>query len=423
MFDFSKVKRRRLDNGLLFLSDTEVDNDIVALKLHLHLGSLYEADAEAGLTSCFARMLLKGAGERNAAQLAMELESLGVRLHTGVGNDNGIVSLVCPREVFAQGLDIMLEVLTEPTFPEAELSRDIQTSIGKIRARLDHPFSHAMDLFEETYYEHHPYHKPAIGYEETVSRLTVAGLRGKMQQVMRTDNMVAALVGRVDAEPVIERLQQRLMPGTGSPQIPDPGGTVGQVAREKLEARQTQTSWIIAGWPAPPLGHPDSAPMALLASILGSTMDSRLFAELRERRSLAYEVGAQYRAYAGPSCMICYIGTGRDQYASGREGIVEQVERLRREGPTKAEVERTRSYMNGSHRLTMERNAHRASSYGVHELFGLSYDYAARFLAELEATTMDDMLRVADVWWRECTVAAVVPEGAVPEGTVDVSVT
>ncbi|MGD8394054.1 MAG: pitrilysin family protein [Candidatus Eiseniibacteriota bacterium] len=410
MLDLAHVSRRRLSNGLTFLADTEVENDIVALKLHFHLGSLYEDDAEAGLGSCVARMLLMGAADRQAADLALDLESLGVRLHTGVGNENGIVSLVCPRDVFEAGFEIMLDILTAPTFPEHELERDRQRTIGKIRARLDHPFSHAVDLFDETFYRDHPYHKPAIGYEAAVAGFTRAQLVDCWERALRPEHMVAALVGRVSTAQVVAGLERRLVKRDNGHHTPRPGRQPGAEPAERLETRRTQTAWIVIGWPAPPVGHDDAAAMTLLTSILGGSMDSRLFTELRDKRGLAYEVGAQYRGYAGPSCTITYMGTGGEQFAAGRQGMLDEVERLRDEGPTAAEVERGRSYLDGSYRMAMERNSQRASTYGVHELFGLGYDHAVRFLERLERLEADTLREVAVRWWRGPTSAAVVPE-------------
>ena len=211
MLDRSTVERQVLANGLVFLADTAVDNDIVALKLHLRLGSLYEEDGEAGLSACMARMLLRGAGARDAAELAMSIESLGVRLHTGVGNENGLVALVCPREVFDRGFEIALEVLTRPVFPQAELAVDIQMTLASIQSRLDHPLAHAVDLFDETYYAQHPFHKPAIGYTESVRAPTRAAVVEHWRRFVRPDNMVAGLGGRVDAGAVRARLAAALV--------------------------------------------------------------------------------------------------------------------------------------------------------------------------------------------------------------------
>jgi predicted Zn-dependent peptidase len=412
MFDFTHVEKHALQGGLVALVDSEVDNDIAALKLHLRAGSRYERDDEAGVSSALMRMLLKGTVRANAEQLAVELESHGIRLYTGVGNENGIVSLVCPLEVFDRALDLMLEVLTTPTFPEEELERDLAVTVGKIRSRLDPPMAHAIDLFDETFYAGHPYHKPAIGYEESVSGLRRHDIEALWRRIFRTAGMVVSVVGRIDTDRVLARLGDRLsvFGGTGLGEEPMPA-LAGERGGARFVERQTQTACIVAGWPAPPVGHPDSPSMTLLANILGGSLDSRLFTELRDKRGLAYVVGAEYRAYAGPSCLICYMSTQSNQFIEARRGLLEETERLRAAGPTPDELERTRSYMSGAHRLAMERNAHRASSYGLHELFGLGYDYAARYLERLGRVTRDDMLRVAEAWWREPTITAVTSAG------------
>jgi predicted Zn-dependent peptidase len=183
--------------------------------------------------------------------------------------------------------------------------------------------------------------------------------------------MVAAVVGRVDLDQVAARLDQGLAARRGPAPRPAPVAPAPARGRESSARRAVQTAKILIGYPAPPAGHRDSAAMAVFSSVLGGSMDSRLFSTIRDERGLAYEIGALYAAYVGPSFLAAYLGTRAEQAAAAREALAAEVVRLRDEGPRADEVERARNFLMGSQLMALERNANRASTYGLNELLGM----------------------------------------------------
>jgi predicted Zn-dependent peptidase len=195
------------------------------------------------------------------------------------------------------------------------------------------------------------------------------------------------------------------LPAGADPEEPDSPARGDEIR----VTREVETAKIVAGWPAPPLGHPDSPAMAVFAAVLGGSMDSRLFTELRDRQSLAYEVGALYAGYVGPAFVSAYMGTRGEKTAVARAGLLAEVERLRDAGPSAAEVVRARSYLAGTRLMARERNMNRASLYTTNELLGLGHDYEDRFLALLAAVTPAEVADVAQRWLDRPSVAMVLP--------------
>lgn len=412
MTDTQAVERRVLGSGLVVVGRDDVENDIVAVKIHVRVGCLEEGESAAGLAALLPRLLLKGTERRPAARLAADIESLGGRLTTSGTKEAATVSLLCAREVLDPCLDLLIEVATLPTFLESELEAERQTTLARIRARRDHLLGQAFDLLHELYYGRHPYHKPAIGYDSTVRAFRRADVRRLYERTVTVANLVVSVVGRVDLDHVAARLEAGLstLPVGDRPaggQLPAPAA-----GDEAIEHRDAQTAWIAAGYPAPPAGHPDSAAMAIFASVLGGSMDSRLFTELRDKRALGYEVGALYAGYVGPAFISVYMGTRGNQVAEVRAGLLGEVERLRDGGPSREELVRARSYIRGTHLMSQERNSNRASNYGLNELLGLGYDYGERFLEALDEVKTSTVRQVADRWIQCPSVALVLPKSA-----------
>ncbi len=407
--DAHGVERRVLGSGLVFVGRDAIENDIVAIKLHVRVGCLEEGESEAGLAALLGRILLKGTERRTAARLAADIESLGGRLTTGGTKEAATISLLCAREVLDPCLDLLIEVVTVPTFLESELESERQATLARIRARRDHLLGQAFDLLHELYYGRHPYHKPTLGYETTVKTFRRADVRRLYERTMTAGNMVASVVGRVDLDHVASRLEGELaaLPrGEALARSDVPAPAAGE---EAIERRDVQTAWIAIGYPAPPMGHPDSAAMAIFSSVLGGSMDSRLFTELRDRRGLAYEIGSFYAGYVGPAFLAAYMGTRSAHAAEARTGLIAEVERLRDGGPSREELDRARNFLRGTHLMAQERNSNRASSYGLNELLGLGYDYGDRFLAALDEVKTVTVRQVADRWIQRPSAAAVLP--------------
>jgi len=407
--DAREVERRLLPSGVTLVGRDDIENDLVAVKLHVRMGSAEESDGEAGVANLVMRLLLKGTARHTAARLAADLESLGGRLTTGGAKEAATMSLLCAREVLDPCLDLLIETVTEPTFPEGEFETERQAALARIQARKDQLLGLAFDLFHELFYGAHPYHKPAIGYEASVKALKRSDVVSAYERLVTAPNMVAAVVGRVDLDRVAARLDQGLASLDRPAPPPAPAAPVPARGEESIDRRDVKTAKIVAGYPAPPVGHPDSAAMAVFSAVLGGSMDSRLFTELRDKRGLAYEIGALYAGYVGPSFIAAYMGTRGEQAAVARAALTAEVERLREEGPDADEFERARNFLAGSQLMALERNANRAAAYGLNELLGLGYDYGDRFLEALDRVTPAGVRRAASSWLDRPSITIVLP--------------
>ena len=408
--DAREVERRLLPSGVTLVGRDDIENDLVAVKLHVRMGSAEESDGEAGVANLVMRLLLKGTARHTAARLAADLESLGGRLTTGGAKEAATMSLLCAREVLDPCLDLLIETVTEPTFPEGEFETERQAALARIQARKDQLLGLAFDLFHELFYGAHPYHKPAAGYEASVKALKRSDIVSAYERLVTPPNMVAAIVGRVDLDRIAARLDQGL--ATLERNAPPVPATAPLPARgaESVEERDVRTAKIVAGYPAPPAGHPDSAAMAIFSAVLGGSMDSRLFTELRDKRGLAYEVGALYASYVGPSFIAAYMGTRGSQAPVACAALLAEIERLRDEGPNADELERARNFLSGSQLMALERNANRASAYGLNELLGLGFDFGDRFLEALDRVTTAGVRRAAVSWLDRPSITVVLPE-------------
>lgn len=408
----SPVKKHVLANGLTILSKESRTNDIVAVQIYLRMGTRYETDEQAGLSTLLQSLLLKGTTTRTAAQIATEIESVGGRISTSAGRDYASVSLLIIREGLDVGLDILFDILQNATFPEDEVEQEKELLLRQIKARRDQLLASTFDLFQETYYQSHPYHKPRLGYPETVKQFNRKSVLDFYKTYYVPNNLLFSLVGNFDSPEVIERIKRQFgrLPRRDLPSHSETILSPASQPKEDSLERESQTAWIVLGFSAPSITHPDFAAMQVLNAITSGSMDSRLFVELRDKRGLAYQIGSLYVPRSGPSFYATYIGTKPDQFELARQGILTEIERIKTELVESEELKRTKTYLRGTFIMSQESNAGQASLMGQYELLGLGYQFVNEYPKLITLVAEEDILRVAQRYLGHYTLGAILPE-------------
>ena len=416
------IQKVILANGLTVLVDPSAVNDVVAIVVALKMGCAVEEETEAGISGVAQRLLPKGTTTRSAEQIAIDIESLGAKVATNSGKDYGTVSLIVTRDRLTEGIPLLFDILLNANFPEHEVAIEKEITLQKIKAKDDQTLSRAMDLMNEAYYQTHPYHKPPLGYTETVENFS----REMIERFYRThlvpERMIVAAVGNLDPEMFIASIDRVLGQISSSTERRDEAAVRGPVERggpsQNILTRDIKAAWISIGYGAPSITDVDYPVMEVLESVMGGSMNSRLFIELREKRGLAYQVGSAYSARPGPSLYVAYIGTSGEQYTIACDGIFEEIQKIRREPITSEELLLAQRYIKGTFIMGQERNINRASLLAQYELLGLGYTFVEEYPRLIEKVTIEDVLSVAERYLdpERYAIGAVVPEGTVPVG-------
>lgn len=408
-------ERLPLACGATLLARPLDSNDIVSIRAFLPMGPLWEDDPEAGISNLVQGVLPRGTETRSAHALQEALAELGAELDAGTGSDLGSVSLKATGATWEAALDLFLETLTEPAFAATEVETEVEQTLGALEAREDQLMSRAMDLFRERFYGEHPFHKPVIGYRETVREIGRDGVVAAARRFYRPVPPIVAAVGRFDPDRLAARLEEAfgrtpLVPAAPRPPAPEPGSGTARLELER------EAAYLVHGYPAPSFRDPDFAAARVLDAVLGGSMASRLFVELRERRSLAYQVSSLYDDRLEGSYLLGYIVTDPGRVGEAAAGLEREFRRLVEEPVDGAELHAARRWLRGRYLIGAETNAAQAGRLGAYEAYGLGQDFGDRWLAAIEAVTPESVRAVARRWLdREPTRAAVVPVGtAVP---------
>ncbi len=405
-------ERHVLPCGTTVLARRLEVNDIVVVRAFTLMGSLYESDEEAGISHLVQSVLPRGTRRRSAHALHEELAGLGADLEASAGMDLGSVNLRATRASWEAVLDLWIEVLTEPAFPEEEVETEKEQALGAIEAREDQLSSRVMDLFRELFYGSHPYHKSALGTRETVRRMTRDRVVAAAGRFYRPVPPLVVAVGRFEPDRLLARLEEAfgrapVEPSPPRPDPPEPGS-----GRRVLELDR-DAAYIVHGYPAPSYRDPDYPVARLVDSLLGGSMSSRLFIELREKRALAYQVASVYHDHLDGSFMGGYIVTDPGRAEEAAEGLEREFRRIAEEPVSPAEIASARRYLKGSFLIAAETNAGQAARLARYEAYRLGQDFGDRWLAAMESVTPEVVQAFGRRWFqREPAVAAIVPPNA-----------
>lgn len=388
--DRPPILRHTLDNGVRVVVESLPESGVVAVRAALTGGQLIEDAGTAGVSELWGRTVgLPGLPARALAEL---LDARGGAL----GSVRTWQSMGLRSEFPAARLDDALELisgmLSRPSFPADEVARVRAELREELLLSEQRPLRRAQRRLLERLFGAHPYALPAGGSRQSLARLGVASVKRLHRAVVQPHNLVVSVVGAVDPDAAIAQVERRLgsLSGTGV-QLPErPGAAFPGHELHRLPSDREQAH-VLIGWPGASSQDADRLALVLAGEVL-SGQGGRLFLELRDRRSLAYSVGADVRVGLDAGAVVAQISVDPRRAEEARAGLLQVIQELASNGPTAAEVDGTRRRLTGSLLISRQEASARARELATWELRGKDPRVArARLSERLAAVTADEM--------------------------------
>jgi predicted Zn-dependent peptidase len=292
-------------------------------------------------------------------------------------------------------LDLLADVFTHSQFAEEEIDRERTVIIQEISQIEDTPDDYVHDLFTQSFWPGHPLARPIAGTAQTVGTFHRKEFMDFFHARYRPDRILIAGAGNLRHEALVDVVARHLGPLAGAAPIvdgPAPVATGGVGVHEK-ELEQVH---LCLGLPGIAQGDHDRYAAHLMNVALGGGMSSRLFQEIRERQGKAYTVYSFLTAYRDSGYLGVYVGTSPQWTCEVTASVRAELDRLRRDGLTTAELARVKTQMKGSMLLGLETSDSRMSRIAKNEIYYGRDVPIGEVAAELDAVTNDDVVRVAE---------------------------
>ncbi|MBX6313831.1 MAG: insulinase family protein [Isosphaeraceae bacterium] len=374
------------------------DLPIVAATVAMAAGAGIHPPDRGGLASLTADLMDEGTTSRSALDLAQAAEGMGTSLSSTCGWDGSYVSLQCLTPHLAPSLDLAVDVLLHPAFPESEWRRVSAQALASLRAERDSAEARAhRALLRALYGIDHPYRVPLDGDETTVAALDRDDLRAFHGRHYRPDRAVWVVAGDVDPDAVARVLDDRLTGWSGTtgpiPEIahPDRPGGPRLILLDRPGAPQAV---VRVGHVGAPRLDADYHDLLVLNQILGGQFTSRLNEKLREQKGFTYGIRSHFDFRRGPGPFSIGAALQTDRLAEALTDLRHEVEALLDDRPPSAhEIDDARRSLIEGQARHFETPSALVARYANLFLHGLPPDYYAGLaerLAAVNAATLAD---------------------------------
>lgn len=395
------VERHEFPNGLVLLLSANHAHPSVSINAMVSAGSRFESDDKAGLASLVGDLIDEGTKSRTSEQIAEAVESVGGRLATfGDYQASGLHASFLANDV-TLGLDVAFDLMSNAVFPEDRVTQHVERRTAQIKSRLDVPRVLASDVFNEMVFSGHPQHRPPIGYQDTVVRITRKDVVSFYERYYCPNNMILTVTGDVNKGAVKARVEETFgllsrPSGFALPEIAPP--EVRMPIERRVFADKQQVN-VFMGHLGIDRRNPDYYALLVLDTILGYSpgFTSRIPRILRDEQGLAYATFSNITASAGldPGRLVAYIGTSPQNLERALSGLRRQIARIVEEPVSDEELNAAKSYLTGSLVFDFQTNAQVGQFLIDAEIYGLGFDYFERYPGLIRQVTVADISRVA----------------------------
>ena len=301
------VEVTRLPSGLTVVTDSMPHLQTASLGVWVGSGSRDERPDEHGISHLLEHMAFKGTRRRTARQIAEEIEAVGGDINAATSFETTAYFASMLKSDVPLAVDVLADILANPTFDPSELRREQNVIIQEIGATEDTPDDLVFDHLQATAFPNQPMGRPILGTPETVCSFKEQNLRAYLARNYRAPDMVMAATGAIEHHAVVAEVERRFgqFNGSAAP-LPQPAVFGGGVKLEPRELEQVHIALALEGLAQ---RHDDYFSLQVFTIVLGGGMSSRLFQEVREKRGLCYTISAFHAPYADIGLFGIYAGT------------------------------------------------------------------------------------------------------------------
>ncbi|MGN6718755.1 MAG: M16 family metallopeptidase [Candidatus Binatia bacterium] len=390
-------KRTVLSNGMVLLTSEQRTLPMVSIELLVDAGSAHESAPQAGLANLTAKLLTYGTKRRSAVQINETLDFIGASFETGCGQDMASLSMTVLKKDLGTGLELLADVLTQPTFPQPEIDRQKQAIIATIRATEENPGAVAGKAFAATLFPQSPYGRPVEGTETSVKALQQKNLQDFFARYYRPNGSIIAVVGDVSEQEIAASLETALRSWSkGEPSaVATAPVKIGPAKLVRVNKDLTQAN-IVMGHSGVTRGNPDYYAIQVMNYVLGGGgFSSRAMDSIRNERGLAYSVYSFFAAERSHGTFEFVMQTKNESAMEAIRIANDEIRRMREEPVSDQELNDAKDYLIGSFPLRLDTNRKVANFLAQVEYFKLGLDYPDRYPDLIRSVNGEDVLRVA----------------------------
>ena len=385
-----------LSNGITVVAEQIPYVKSISLGLWVKVGSRDEEPGEYGISHFIEHMFFKGTKKRTAKDIAQEMDSLGGELNAFTSRETTTFYQKVLDEDLLEAVKLLSDIFHNSTFDKKEIEKERQVVIEEINMVADDPEDSIHDLHAENMLGDNPLGRPILGNIDSVRSMDRKKILNFTRKHYQEKDIVIAVAGNFEFSHLIKILDKHFGRSSGkassarSRVVPEIGGKT-LIKRKRLE----QVHFCL-GMRGLPLPHKDRYALYLLNSIIGGSLSSRLFHEIRENRGLAYSIYSYLSLFFDCGQFNIYAATGVNTANEVIRLVKKELENVRKDGIGSDEIRKTKSQLKGNLMLSMESTGTRMHKLAKDEIYFGRFFSLEDMINEIEKVSKNQIRRLAE---------------------------
>ena len=356
-------------------------------------GCVDENENERGISHFIEHMMFKGTSKRTARQIAEDTDALGAQMNAFTAKETTCYYVKSLSSNLDKACEILLDMMTDSQFLPEEMEREKKVVMEEMKMVQDTPEDAVQDMFYEELFRNEPLERSILGTPESLALITHDDIVNYIHREYALDNIVVSVAGNFDEQEVCALFEEKLS-----------GFTAKKPVREYIQAdyhpgfrttvKDIEQSHIVLGCKALKYGDDDTYALTLLNNIMGGSMSSRLFQNIREEKGLAYTVYSFNSTHDATGFYAINAGVAHEKVEDTVKAVREELRKLAENEITERELEVSREQIKGSYIFGLENTSSLMVANGKRALLRHKLISQEEALQKIDAVTMDDIRRV-----------------------------
>ncbi len=404
---------KSLDNGIKVIMHKIPYLKSATIGIIANSGSFFEDKENNGISHFIEHMLFKGTNKRNARELAEAMDDIGGQINAFTSKEHTCFYGKVIDEHLPIAIDVLGDMITNSKFSEDDIEKEKGVIIEEINMYKDFPEDLVFEMLNQQTYRDMSLSYPILGTDKTVNSFDRDIIYSYFNKKYTPDQMVVSVVGSFSEEQVINLLNKELGAfnslNRGDGNIPSYDFEAGQsILGVHKDIEQLN---VAMGFQGPSTYSDDILPMMIVNNILGGTISSRLFQEIRENRGLVYTIESSLTSYNDAGMLSIYAGLTRENLHSVSDLIKIEIDQIKDRLISKVELNKSKEHLKGSYILSLEGTFSMMYEMGKNLLHEKPIETPEIVLEHINNIEMDDIERVVNRYllWEQMNLSYVGP--------------
>jgi len=336
------IEKIKTDSGIEVIFDRLESISTCSVGVFVKTGSRDESDMEEGISHVLEHMIFKGTPNRNYFEISDEIDYLGANVNAHTTKEETVFYINALTQFLGKSVDILFDIVTNSTIDERELEKEKDVIVEEIKMYKDSPD----DLvFEMNYADsiNGQYGKPIIGTEASVKGFTSDKIRKYYKERYTKDNILIVVSGNFDKEKILQKIDEYFGKLADTKVNRHEKIDFSFNSGKKTVSKEINQVNICISHQSEDYNSKNKIYTDILANVIGGSMSSRLFQEIREKNGLAYSVYTYNQYYLSGGLTSTYIGTNLENYEKAIEITLSEFKKLRENGVTEVELQKAKN--------------------------------------------------------------------------------